>query len=211
MNTNVAIGPTFAHAWRNFLAHRGLVALSVVALGIAAVLRISVLQLAISSYAQFELTYQSLADDDLTAAGYGKRRFFAVLGVQILVAIAVIVGFMLLVLPGIYLYLRFYIAVPALIAEEAGVVEAIRISWRRTARQEIALLALVVLMFLPAALLWVVFFACVAATSGGMAVVVSALLALLATALTIVFGWFLAAAAYAATRGEASRLEEVFA
>lgn len=217
MSNDVAVRPSLARAWRYFARHRGLVVTAAVGIGLVSLLRVPVLPLAVSTYAQFEITYQGLADDDMLADGYRGRRFFAVLGVQILVALVVIAGFALFVVPGLYLFLRLSLAVPALIAEETGVIEAVAISWRRTAKQEARLLAVWALAWTPVILSFGAVFAIsaagfVAPRSGAAVAVGFGVMAILVLALlTIVFGWCLSAATYAATRGEHPRLAEVFA
>jgi hypothetical protein len=57
-----------------------------------------------------------------------------VLFVSVLImGIAIIVGLFLLVIPGVYLWVRFYLAPPAVIVDDCGPVEALGESWSRTA------------------------------------------------------------------------------
>ena len=50
----------------------------------------------------------------------------------LIVGIAIIVGLFLLVIPGVYLWVRFYLAPPAVIVDDCGPVEALSESWSRT-------------------------------------------------------------------------------
>jgi hypothetical protein len=57
-----------------------------------------------------------------------------VLFVSVLImGIAIIVGLFLLVLPGVYLWVRLYLGPPAVIVDDCGPVEALGESWSRTA------------------------------------------------------------------------------
>jgi hypothetical protein len=55
----------------------------------------------------------------------GLRRFFPVLGVAILVAICIGLGFLALVIPGIIISCMLYVAVPAAVIEDTGVGNAL--------------------------------------------------------------------------------------
>jgi hypothetical protein len=50
----------------------------------------------------------------------------------IIAGIAIIVGLILLVIPGVFLWVRFYLAPPAVIVDDCGPVEALAESWSRT-------------------------------------------------------------------------------
>ena len=54
----------------------------------------------------------------------GIARLLPLLGVSVLMAIALIFGFMLLIVPAIILYMIWIVATPAVVAEDIGVVEA---------------------------------------------------------------------------------------
>lgn len=61
-----------------------------------------------------------------------KLRIASVFGVGLLFGLGVGLGVLLLILPGIYLAARWYLAVPILLAEDMGVSEALSASWDRT-------------------------------------------------------------------------------
>lgn len=65
----------------------------------------------------------------------GGRWFVPVLGALLLAACAVMLGMLALIVPGIYLSVRLYVAVPAVVVEGAGSVEALRRSWALTAER----------------------------------------------------------------------------
>lgn len=210
MNGAMTVAGVLRHAGAHLRAHRKMVAMTVVALLVVQLIGFPVLAFAVLCYAQYELSYEMLADDDLLPAGYRQRRLLAVVGVQILTGLAVMAGWLLFVLPGLYLMLRLSLAVPALIAEEAGVAQALAISWRRLRGQLPALLGAYMLAVLPMLLLWTAVAFAVRAQS--LAAVATLTLAAIGTSgVTLVYTWCIAAAAYAATRRDAPRLEQVFA
>lgn len=57
------------------------------------------------------------------------RQFFALIGVGICVGIVVILGFVLLIIPGIYLLVRLSFSNTALVDREQGVVASMKYSW----------------------------------------------------------------------------------
>lgn len=106
-------------------------------------------------YAQYELTYTALSRIDLLDSGYRKRRFLAVAGLLLLNYLIVTIGLILFILPGIFLAARLIASVPALISEEAGVFEAMQISWDRTRNNTLSIcLALAVLFVVSAGALF---------------------------------------------------------
>jgi hypothetical protein len=62
----------------------------------------------------------------------GGRWMFPVLGTLVVAALIVTLGFLALIIPGIYASVRLYAAVPAVVVEGAGVGDAIRRSWELT-------------------------------------------------------------------------------
>jgi Membrane domain of glycerophosphoryl diester phosphodiesterase len=60
------------------------------------------------------------------AIGRAFSRFLSLLGISILVGFGVAIGFMLLVVPGIILALRWAVAVPACVVENKGPLESMR-------------------------------------------------------------------------------------
>jgi hypothetical protein len=65
-----------------------------------------------------------------TSLRYALRRLLAVLGCEVLRVLGLILGFVALIIPGIWLYGRWSVAVPALLVERVGPVSAIRRSSR---------------------------------------------------------------------------------
>ncbi len=84
----------------------------------------------------------------LAKVGYNvgtSPRFGAYIGLGILAGLATIVGFVLLIVPGVILFVRWLPAYGILLTEDAGVTEALGTSWQRTAASFWPLLAVTVL------------------------------------------------------------------
>lgn len=56
-------------------------------------------------------------------------RYLSLLGAWILYSIAVVVGLLLLIVPGVYLGLRLSLAFPAIVIDDEGAIEGARTSW----------------------------------------------------------------------------------
>jgi prepilin signal peptidase PulO-like enzyme (type II secretory pathway) len=87
-----------------------------------------------------------------------RPNFVRVLGIVLLSGIGIVLGVFLLVLPGIFLLVRWWVAVPVALDRDIGVVEALRESWTMTADhwRPIAglFLGLLALCAIPAAVLF---------------------------------------------------------
>jgi hypothetical protein len=68
---------------------------------------------------QYEVTLAALAGSGL-ATRQGRRRFWALVGMSIVSGLGILLGLVLLIVPGLYLYVRWSLATPILIAEGAG-------------------------------------------------------------------------------------------
>jgi hypothetical protein len=75
-------------------------------------------------------------------------KLFPLIGLGIVVAIGVSIGFVFLIIPGIILYLMWMIAVPALMVENLGVFEALSRSSALTKGSRLKLLGLIVVFFI---------------------------------------------------------------
>lgn len=78
----------------------------------------------------------------------GAGRLGIVLAVSVLTSLAIGVGMLLFIVPGVYLALRLATAVPAAAVEGDGVVEAIQRAWARADGHLIHTLKVVLLLFL---------------------------------------------------------------
>jgi hypothetical protein len=160
--------------------------------------------------AQYETTHRVLSNAGLLGDGYAGRRFLALLGLSILSSLGIVVGLVFLILPGIYLAVRWSIAVPVLIGEGAGVTEALGGSWQRTQRHALPILLVFLAIFFPAFLVAMIV---------GVFEEFGYLTSLLASAAILnvtvyvatVLCWYASVAIYAALTPSTDRLEEVFA
>lgn len=59
-------------------------------------------------------------------------RFLLALVADLVTAFAIILGLLLLVVPGLYALVRFYLVIPAVLIDDYGPIEAMRTSWERT-------------------------------------------------------------------------------
>ncbi|MFB6122045.1 MAG: hypothetical protein ABEJ78_01120 [Haloferacaceae archaeon] len=83
--------------------------------------------------------------DDVPTADHLRRplrTLVVTLAVTLVVSVAIFVGFALLVLPGIFLAVSLAFAVPAVVIEDAGVVEALKRSWSLASGNRLRLFAL---------------------------------------------------------------------
>lgn len=80
----------------------------------------------------------------------GIRQFFPVLGISVLVGLGVMLGFVLLVVPGLMLIVRWMVAVPVQVAEGSGVLQAIGRSAELTKGHRWAIFGTLVVLFLLA-------------------------------------------------------------
>jgi hypothetical protein len=87
---------------------------------------------------------------DSAAQAAIRPLFGRVFGISILTTLAVLLGGLLLVIPGIFLLIRWWIAVPVALDRDIGVTEAMRESWELTAPHWAAILGLflVILAFI---------------------------------------------------------------
>lgn len=59
-------------------------------------------------------------------------RFFLAFVSTLVTGFAILMGLLLLVLPGLYAIVRFYIVIPAVLIDDHGPIEPLRTSWQRT-------------------------------------------------------------------------------
>jgi hypothetical protein len=88
---------------------------------------------------QYWMTSALLADLGLRTAT--RPRGLAFILLALVTGVAILVGLSLLILPGLFLLARWSIAVPAVIAADARVFEAINYSWHQTRRDSWQILA----------------------------------------------------------------------
>jgi hypothetical protein len=153
---------------------------------------------------QYEFTLIVLSRAGL-AERRKRRRFWALVAMNILSGVAILLAFLLLLMPGLYLFVRWSLAAPILLAEDAGPLEALSRSAQELSGRFWPVAGLFLLLFLPLlGALVAAFFLADDET------LFSSLVLNVPTNLSMVAGWFGAVAVYSdGRRGE--QLAEVFA
>ena len=85
----------------------------------------------------------------------GVTRFVPALGVTLLVVVALVLGFLAIIVPGVVLYCMLYVAVPASVIERPGVAGALRRSRELTMGHKGPIFGMLLVMFLAAFLVGV--------------------------------------------------------
>lgn len=158
----------------------------------------------ISLVAQYGLTVAALRQLGLARDGDRGARIPALLGLLLLTGAATLLGFLLLIVPGVILLVRWSIAVPILLGERATVGAAMRQSWERTGGRFwpiFGVFAIYIVVLLIASTVAVLLFA------GDIA---GTLATNLVINLMVVALWYAAIAIYERGRGETAALQEVF-
>ena len=87
-----------------------------------------------------------------------KPRVGAYIGLSLLAGLGILLGLIVLVLPGLFLATRWMLAAPALLAEGVGVTDSLGKSWRATARAwPLLLVAQLLLFVLPVVAIAMIF------------------------------------------------------
>jgi hypothetical protein len=155
---------------------------------------------------QYEISRAMLVHYHLLDGGAGRRRLWALLGLNIISGLGILVGLILFIVPGAYLFVRWSAAAPALIAEEAGVYDSLERSAAAVEGRFWHVFAAMLVIWMPS----------VAAILAGAVVVpedqilVASLTLNIPLNLSLVAGWHLAVAIYAGPQ-EGRDLAEVFA
>jgi hypothetical protein len=136
----------------------------------------------------------------------GRFGPFFLLG--IVSSLAYFLGFALLVVPGILLVVRWWMAVPILLDSNAGVFESLKESWRGTKGGFWPIFRLLVAIWSPVVLASVAFGPVFAEGQTG---IVGPLALNLALYASLVAGWYAAVATYSVSEGRRDSLNDVFA
>lgn len=83
-------------------------------------------------------------------SGTGEDAFLPYLGMSILSALAVMLGVIALVLPGLFLMVRWSIAQPVIVARGGGVMASLGESWERTRGNEFPIFVAALALLVPA-------------------------------------------------------------
>jgi Membrane domain of glycerophosphoryl diester phosphodiesterase len=154
---------------------------------------------------------------DLVAGGeWRSNRFGAVFGVSMLSGIGILFGYLLLIIPGIILTVRWMVCVPSVIGTADGVGEAIRDSWEKTRGHFWPLFFASLIALLPVALVMAItgYYGFQEAQAGRVDLLNSTWMSVgtnLVSTLSSILNWHLAVAAYEAIATPRETLEEIFA
>lgn len=105
----------------------------------------------LTAFLQYWLILTLLDDLDLKRSRGGRFGGYFVLG--IVAGLGILLGFVLLVIPGLIVAARWSLASPILIASEKSVFEALRESWRATRDHLWVILGAILIVYLPPILL----------------------------------------------------------
>lgn len=161
-----------------------------------------------SVVAQCLVTSTLLGERGLMAAGARPMRFWATVGLGLVANLAILIGMVLLIVPGLILAVRWFVAVPALIGEDLGVFAALGASWEETKGRFWPILGAILVIFVPLVIAVGLGAAFVAAIGGS---VVFAAFINVAVYGAIVVGWHAAVAIHAPGHARLSDLAETFA
>ena len=92
--------------------------------------------------------FQALDGEEPQFSAYGQqsRKIITYLIANILFSIAVCIGTVLLIIPGIYLYLRLQFFTAFIVEEDCGIIESLQKSWNMTQGQTLPLFLLLLTM-----------------------------------------------------------------
>lgn len=143
-----------------------------------------------------------------SAAALADGRFIAIFGISILTGLGIMMGIILLIIPGLILAARWFLSVPAMFAEQSGGTEAIGSSWETTRPYVGSILALIIVIAVPMLIAIIFMFSFsdleVAKTP------LESLIANIGITITTVAGWLGAASTYYLTKGGTTRTSEIF-
>jgi hypothetical protein len=158
--------------------------------------------------AQFLVTKHLINRTGLTPAGTAQGRFGAVFGVCFLSGIAILLGFLLLVIPAVFLWIRWFAAVPVAIARGESAMPALRDSWEMTRGSEWAILAVSVVIYAPVVIMLALV---VLLLDAAFPTPVVTMVANVTVYGAMVAGWYAAVAFLDLRNPTAGKLEQVFA
>ena len=104
--------------------------------------------------------FQTLDGEEPQFSAYGQqsRKIITYLIANILFSIAVCIGTVLLIIPGIYLYLRLQFFTAFIVEEDCGIIESLQKSWNMTQGQTLPLFLLLLTMIGTAIVGCILFF-----------------------------------------------------
>jgi hypothetical protein len=168
------------------------------------------ISIVVTVLAQYLVIEQLLADR-MAPERQGQRRYLSLFVSGVLTGLAIVLGLVFLILPGIYLAARWLGTSAFVVAEGQGATEAMTSAWQASEKSQGAHIvatiasAIPLVVALAVASLWAV--NAEGDPQGGAILIVANIL----TGLSSVVGWLVAAAAYRVSKPGQSELESVFA
>jgi len=136
-----------------------------------------------------------------------RRRYGPMLAIGIATGIPLVIGFVLLALPGLYMLARWAICDVVLLAENTGGAESISTSWERTRSNVPPIMAALILAYVPSSILGSILLGLTAPFGFSWVFAFAAL----PTQIAWVLGWYVAVAVYHELRPQTRELEQIFA
>ena len=169
----------------------------------------SVPSLLVTIFGQYHFTEQLLPEQ--LAEGQRNRRYGSLFGAGLLSGLGVFVGSLLLLLPGLFLLARWELATPFVVCQNLRATEALRASWKATAKSWLPIAGvLVVLVVFLAALVFGSIVALLALGISEDSPMLSVPINMI-VGLYSVGGWIIAAAIYRLAVATSGNLPEIFA
>jgi hypothetical protein len=136
----------------------------------------------------------------------GRNGIGAFWGVNILSGLGILLGYVLLIVPGVFLSVRWSIASAALLAEEQSVSGALGESWALTRPSQWSILAVLLVIFVPAVVVGIGIFAILI----DLQPLLSSLILYVLLFSAFVSSWLLSVALYSLLRPGQDHLSEIF-
>jgi hypothetical protein len=212
MERSITVGDIFAETSRLFSENAGLALGSIVGLTVINMLidlarpasGATSLNAFVSLGLQYWLIRQTLERRNMLD---GRAGFGAFFGVNFLSGLAILIGLVLLIIPGVYLLARWSAADAALLTEGEGVTAALGKSWKMTAPHLWSIIGALLVVYVPAFGLGV-----------GLTIAMGDTMPIVTSAITntliftgSVLAWLIGVAIYTLLRPATDTLAEVFA
>jgi len=139
------------------------------------------------------------------SVGHGSGSAF---GASLLSGLAILVGFVLFIVPGLIALVRWSMVVPVALADRVGVIEAMRRSWHRSAGHFWQILGLLMLTYVPVLGGTVALIIIVGRTTMPVLLDIAGNVILMSG---LILGWHASLAVFLAGEPRLSALQEVFA
>ena len=140
--------------------------------------------------------YAGVSSDWRRAMRIGLRRILPIIGATIVAGVLVGIGFVLLIIPGIFLFVSFAVVWEALIIEGAGPIESIKRSWRLVSGERwrvfgaglLVMIIAIIVFGVVSAVVWLILSPGLGMSGGMAGYVVQQVSTLLSTPLTAALG-----------------------